>query len=457
MNKKTIIVFILFAVLSALYLIFNERIYEFISDRFMLEEIFDYKSGEATGEKGKIGLKIRVDNSGAIKEVVVTEHTDSEIAINALQKLIDSSLDKQSADEIDAVSGATDTSETYKKIISKLLDERNDAQNEESKERVSLAEPEIQLEIERKVVNGEGFKSGIGGYVFNTFKDADYNKNGDLVTNEYICAVLLNQYNRIEDVKFDHIASNISFDRVGRVPTGNAKAYTFTSDKSQVGFNGLVNDGNYININGFEKQILELRHFEDVKNRFINKRGYAPLVHALENAIDNARFIGANNGDTLGIAVSKILRKRDIKDSTDEKNGQVNFTSNYCMITVNKDNVISSCMFDNVENKVTLTNTGKILGSREKEIYTLNELANTTKYTRIEKSRYDMKLQLNVVADFMRENTIDNMLTLIKDLTDDKGRAKPDMAFKDLDRIDFIECIDLLSKSYVDAVKIKAS
>ncbi|MBR1453801.1 MAG: FMN-binding protein, partial [Lachnospiraceae bacterium] len=120
MNKKTIIVFILFAVLSALYLIFNERIYEFISDRFMLEEIFDYKSGEATGEKGKIGLKIRVDNSGAIKEVVVTEHTDSEIAINALQKLIDSSLDKQSADEIDAVSGATDTSETYKKIISKL-------------------------------------------------------------------------------------------------------------------------------------------------------------------------------------------------------------------------------------------------------------------------------------------------------------------------------------------------
>ena len=457
MNKKAIITFIAFAAISALFLIFSDKLYNLLNDNIERSNTFDYQYGEATGEKGKIGLKLRVDNSGAIKEVVITEHTDSEVAINALQKLIDSSLDKQSADEIDSVSGATDTSDTYKKIIFKILNEKPYESEEENKEKVSLAEPEIQYQIERQVVNAEGFKSGVGGYIFNTFQDADYNKNGDLATNEYICAVLLNQYNRIEDVKFDHIASNISFDRVGRIPTGNAKAYTFTSDKSQSGFNGLVNDGNYINIYEFEKQVLELRHFEDVKNRFVNKRGYAPLVHALENAIDNARFIGANNGDTLGLSVNKILRKRDIKDSTDEENGKVNFISSYCMLTVNKDGVISYCMFDNVENKVTLTNAGKILGSREKEIYTLNELANTSKYTRIEKTRFDMKVQLNVVADFVRENTIDNMLKLISELTDDKGMAKPDMAFKDLKDIDFIEAIDLLSRAYVEAVKIKAS
>ena len=457
MNKKAIFVLLIYIAISALFFVFSERLYNYLNDRFLSTSFSEYKVGEATGEKGKIALKVMVDNSGTIKEVIVTEHTNSEIAINALQKLIDNSLDKQNSDEIDAVSGATDTSETYKKIISKLLDDRVEVDDEDNKERVSLAEPEIQFQIERVVVNSEGFKSGIGGYVFNTFKDADYNKNGDLVTNEYICAVLLNPYNRIEDVKFDHIASNISFDRIGRIPTGNAKAYTFTSDKSQVGFNGLVNDGNYININEFEKQVLEIRHFEDVKNRFVNKRGYAPLVHALENAIDNARFIGASNGDTMGLSVNKVLKKRDIKDSTDEENGKVNFMSDYCILTVNKEGVISSCMFDNVENKVTLTNNGKILGSREKEIYTLNELANTSKYTRIEKSRFDLKLQLNIIADFMRENTIDNMLKLISELTDDKGHAKPDMAFKDLDKVDFIECIDLISRAYVDAVKIKAS
>ena len=249
----------------------------------------------------------------------------------------------------------------------------------------------------------------------------------------------------------------IKFDRAGRVPTGNAKAYTFLSDKSKVGFNGLINDGNYIDIYDFEKQVLTYRHFEDIKNRFINKRGYAPLIYALENAIDNSRFIGASSGDTLGIAVSKILKKRDIKDSTAEENGKVNFNSNYCLITVGKDAKITSCMFDNVVNKVTLTDNGKILGSREKEIYTLNELANTTKYSRIEKPRFDYKLQLNTLSDFMRDNTIDNMLTLISDLTDDKGYAKPDMAFKDLKDIDFIECIDLISRAYAEAIKIKAN
>jgi hypothetical protein len=113
-------------------------------------------------------------------------------------------------------------------------------------------------------------------------------------------------------------------------------------------------------------------------------------------------------------------------------------------------------MFDNVVNTVTLTNNGKILGSREKEIYTLNELSNTSKYTKIDLPRYEMKLQLNTLGEFMRGNSIDNMLSLISEFTDDKGVAKPNMAFKDLKNIDFIEFIDLISRAYVDAVKISA-
>ena len=66
-------------------------------------------------------------------------------------------------------------------------------------------------------------------------------------------------------------------------------------------------------------------------------------------------------------------------------------------------------------------------------------------------------MQLNTLSDFMRDNTIDNMLTLISDLTDDNGYAKPDMAFKDLKDIDFIECIDLISRAYAEAIKIKAN
>lgn len=457
MKKVSILVFILFAAISASYLVFSQNIYDFLyQEVFNGKENGEYLYGTAEGEKGRISLKIKVDNSGTIKEVVVTEHSDSDVAQQALQKLIDSSLDKQNADEIDTVTGATDTSNTYKTIISSLLSSPVSYEVEDKIEKISLAEPDVQYAIERTVVNREGFKSGIGGYVMNTFQDADYNRNGNLFTNEYICAVILNENNRIEQVKFDHIGSNISFDRFGKVPTGGAKAYVFTSDKAKTGFNGMINDGNYVNMYDFEKQVLTYRHFEEIKSRFIGKKGYAPLIYALENAIDNARFIGASAGDTLGISVNKILKKRDIVDSTDTQNGKVNFISNYCLITTDKTKVISSCMFDNVVNTVTLTNNGKILGSREKEIYTLNELSNTSKYTKIDMPRYEMKLQLNTLGEFMKGNSIDNMLSLISEFTDDKGVAKPNMAFKDLKNIDFIEFIDLISRAYVDAVKISA-
>lgn len=459
MKRSSIITLLIFAVISSIYILFSNNIYNFIANELLNGYVNsgEYLYGSAVGEKGRIGLKIKVDNSGTIKEVVVTEHSDSDVAIQALQKLIDSSLDKQSAEEIDVVTGATDTSNTYRSIISSLLSSPVVQETEDKIEKISLSEPDVQYAIERTVVNREGFKSGIGGYVMNTFQDADYNRNGSLLTNEYICAVILNENNRIEQVKFDHIVSNISFDRFGKIPTGGAKAYVFTSDKSKQGFNGMVNDGNYVNIFDFEKQVLTYRHFEEIKSRFIGKKGYAPLINALENAIDNARFIGASNGDTLGLSVNKILKKRDIVDSTDTENGKVNFVSNYCLITTDKTKVISSCMFDNVVNTVTLMNNGKILGSREKEIYTLNELSNTSKYTKIDLPRYEMKLQLNTLGEFMKGNSIDNMLTLISEFTDDRGMAKPNAAFKDLKSIDFIEFIDLISRAYVDAVKISTN
>ena len=260
----------------------------------------------------------------------------------------------------------------------------------------------------------------------------------------------------IQDVKFDHIPSNINFDRFGKVPIGNAKAYTFISDKSKIDFNGIINDGYQVDIYKFENRIIELKYFEEVLLEYGNRKSYAPYLNALENAIDNSRFIGADRGDKLGMSVSKILRKRDIKDATASSDGHVNFTSSYCMMTLGADGNISSCMFDNVTNRVILTNNGQILGSREKEIYTLNELSNTNKYSRIDKSKFELKLEYNLLSDFMRTNSIDDMLGYIDLFTDDRGMALPDSGFKDMKDIDFIESLDLMSKSYADAIRIVA-
>lgn len=454
---------ILFIVVIVLIVVFGVFVAEYkfgvFSSLFSkVIEKEDFLYGEEVGEHGKIGVKIWIDRTGAIKEVLVIEHPDNETATVALQKLIRNSLDKQDASEIDAVSGATETTTIYKSIITKLLNNTIEVDEEEKNvKKVSFDDENVRNNIERMKVNETGFKSGLGGYVFNHLEDADYYKDGNLVTNEYICAVLLNPHNRIEDVKFDHIASNISFTKNGEIPTGGARAYEFASDKSKTGFNGLINDGNYIDIFDFEKKVLTYRHFEDVKNRYINKKGYAPLIYALENAIDNSRYVGANSGDTLGLSTYKVLKKKDIVNAKDEENGYTKFISNYCLLTTSKDKNISSCMLDNVSNVIKITSSGKVFGSRDKEIYTLNELANTEKYTKIDEDKYYYKMQLNALAEFMRGNTIDNVLTLINDMTGDNGSPKAGTLFENLKDVDFIEFIDLVSRSYVDAIKVKVN
>lgn len=416
----------------------------------------DFLYGSKKDEFGVLSLRIRIDDNASIKEVDIIEHPDNEYANMALQKLINNSLDKQNVDEIDTISSATVTSETYKSILKNLLkQEFNEEDENKYNTKISMQDKEVLESIERIPIEGSGYKSGIGAYVYNHFQDADYDKNGNLVTNEYICAVLLNPNNRIEDVRFDHISSNINFTRNGKIPTGGARAYTFTSDKAKVGFNGLVSDENYVNIYDFENEVLKYRHFDDIKNKFVNKKGYTNLVYALENAIDNARVIGAGDGDSLGLAAYKVLKKTNIKDATDTENGRATFDSDYCMVTVNRELKITSIMFDNVENTANITDKGSILGSRDKEIYTLNELSNTNKYTKITIDDYAKKLQLNFLGDYLRSSTIDNIMNIITNATDNRGKPKVGSAFETLDRVDLISSLDIITRAYTDAITIK--
>lgn len=455
MNKKAIIIGLIFAFVSAIVLIFGNDMRNYTKEKLNItQDDREYLYSSRESSIGKLTLKIRLDDSGAIREVAVIEYPNIDGAEVALQKLVRGTIDKESANEIEPVDEAMELSSLYKEVVASILTNPDLLNYEAKNEKISLKEPDVISNIERQPVNESGYKSGLGGYVINQFQDADYNKNGNLVTNEYICAVLLNTNNKIEAVKFDHISSNLSFDKKGTIPTGTAKAYAFTSDKSKPGFNGLVNGGDFVNIFEFENQVKELKFFEAVKNKYAGKKGYLPFVNALENAVDNARFIGASSVDTMGLSCYKVLRKKDIIDATENNNGKVKFKSDYCLITMDKNNNISSCMFDNVDNVATITNSGKIFGGKEKEIYTLNELANTNKYSKIDVQKFELKVQYNGLCDMIRGYTVDNILGLVSKLTDDRGIPKEDGALASFKNIDFIEFIDLISRAYLEAMKI---
>ena len=82
MNKKSIIILSIFALLSTIFVLFFHNFYSFTRNKLnYMVSANEYLYGTATGAKGKIGLKVKLDNSGTIKEVIVTEHSNSEIAI----------------------------------------------------------------------------------------------------------------------------------------------------------------------------------------------------------------------------------------------------------------------------------------------------------------------------------------------------------------------------------------
>ena len=416
-------------------------------------ENYDFIEGKAEGEEyGEIKLKIKLDAIGYIKEVVVYEHEHNEISDVAIQKLINNTLDKKSSNEIDVISGATETSNTYKKAIDDALKVESNISNEII-EKISLKSEDVINMINRaeRTAESNSLKTGIGAYIKNQFSDADYNKNGNLVTHEYICAVLINANNSIFDVSFDHISSNISFDKNGNIPTGNARLYTFYSDKNREGANGLTSDGNYINILEFEKQVKSLKLFDEIKKRYGNNKIYTPFINALEKAIESARFIGATNTDTLGLSVYKSLDKKNIIDATSAENGLVVFKSNYLALTVNKEKMISSCMFDDVNNKVSITNNGKIFGSRDSIINSLNDLSNTNKYSKIDSDKYNLKIQYNIFSEMLSNMRIEDAISFISSNIDDNGKGKVDTNFANFTYIDFLDAVRLLGDAYIDA------
>ena len=450
---------IVLVMMSLVLAFFIKVYYDVESQTRVVDNREGFVVGSASGEHGEIKLQVKRDIAGNIKEIYVLEHPDNEVANVALQKLIQNSLDKQTSDEIDAVTSATETTEVFKKAIDNIVGfSSTDASVNESKERISLDDPNIKNTIEPTVFfsypneQSKNLKSGIGAYVINSFSDAEYNKNGNLITHEYICAVLVNQNNRIENVRFDHISSNMNFDRTGKVPTGSQRYYTFNSDKNTEGFNGLTSDSYFLDIYALEKIVLSSRKYEDIEKKYGNNKSYKPYIEALKNAIDNSRFVGAGEGDLLGLSAFKVLNKKDIINATNDANGKVTFNSYYMLMTINKDNRISSCMLDNAENIATLTANGRILGSRDNEVYTLNELSNTVKYTRIEKRKYDLKVEFNYLMELIRGNSIEDTINFINLNTYDNGKGKDLLdAFP---HIDFINLVDMLARSYVDGSNI---
>lgn len=460
MKKNIIFSFIIMFILSIVlvFIIANiNNIFKGINTIIYSEDInnmtSDYLYGEALGVKGNIKVRLKTNDSGVIKDIEVTDFSSKYYAVpSALQQLIEMTIDDYNANNVDTISGATDTSNTFKKAVNQAVGYIPPTR-EDNYDRVSLNDPEIVNIVTRRELpyGDQSLKTGFGAYIINNFSDADYNKNGNLATHEYLCGVLIDDNRKIIDVQFDHISSNIAFDYTGKVPTSNVRAYRFKSDKDELSFNGICTDGYYINITELETDIIKNKYLRNNKLKYEGKPGYNYFIRALESAMNNAVNVGAKVGDTMGLYCIKELNKNNIISPVEDKNGIVVFDTNYVVMTINNEQNISSCFLDKLENVVNITNEGKILGNRDQRSYTISELSNYRKYSKIIKNNAFAKQNLNNLSDLFTNNNIKTLIKVLSNEINDNGYPLENSPFSGFSTTNFLNYIELLSNCYIKA------
>lgn len=201
-------------------------------------------------------------------------------------------------------------------------------------------------------------------------------------------AVLVDDNGIIQDCIIDGIASSIKFDATGVITTDLTAG---PQTKNELGENyGMVAWGGAIA--EWDAQAKALADFavgktvEELKSGAVAESGYAPdgsdlatqatiylggYVSAIEAAVNNAKHLGAQAGDTLKLATN--IKISDSKPADAENVGNAQLDADVVALTMNGE-TITSCSIDAVQAKVAFDATGAITSDVTAPIATKNEL-----------------------------------------------------------------------------------
>ncbi len=202
-----------------------------------------------------------------------------------------------------------------------------------------------------------------------------------------MAAVLVDEDGIIRGCKLDGMSTKVKFDNKGVLDYFSVVPQTkneLGSAYGMVAWGGAVAE--------WDAQAEALAQFaigktvEQFKNSAVDATGKAPagsdlassatiylggLVLAVEKAASNAKYLGAQGGDTLSLAAVSFVTSS--KSATAEKAGTCQLDSTVTALTM-KDGVITSCAIDAIQGKVTVDAQGKLGEGFGDTIKTKNEL-----------------------------------------------------------------------------------
>ena len=217
---------------------------------------------------------------------------------------------------------------------------------------------------------------------------ATEDKNGAAAYDITIAAVTVDENGVIRSCKLDSVPATVNFDAAGQIVTDLTAVIDTKNEKGEnygmVAYGGAVAE--------WDAQVAALCNFavgktvEELKNGAVSESGYAPegtdlassatiylggYVSVIEAAVNNAKYLGAIDGDTLKLVTLNSIASS--ASATAEKAGTAQLDANIAVVTINED-VITSCIIDAVQAKISFDATGAITTDLTAAVQTKNEL-----------------------------------------------------------------------------------
>lgn len=234
------------------------------------------------------------------------------------------------------------------------------------------------------VLKDGAVKTGLA--IITSLKDSENAKHANYDVT--VVAVTVDDAGVIHDCIIDSVGTKVTFDATGTI-TADLNAQIPTK-------NELGDDYGMVNYGGAKyewyKQAEALANYavgktvDELKNGAIDETGKAPAgsdlastatiylggyVGAIEEAVKNAKHLGAVSGDELKLAINNSISGS--ASATAEKNGTAQLDCDVTALTV-KDGVITSCTIDSVQAKVSFDATGTITTDLTAPVQTKNQL-----------------------------------------------------------------------------------
>ena len=248
-------------------------------------------------------------------------------------------------------------------------------------------------------------------------------KNGAAAYDITIAAVTVDENGVIRSCKVDSVPATVNFDAAGQIVTD---LNTVIDTKNEKGANyGMVAYGGAVA--EWDAQVAALCDFavgktvEELRSGAVSESGYAPegtdlassatiylggYVSVIEAAVNNAKYLGAIDGDTLTLVTLNSIASS--ASATTEKAGTAQLDANIAVVTINED-VITSCIIDAVQAKISFDAAGAITTDLTAPVQTKNELGEGYGMKAWGGAKYEWNEQAASFAAYVTGKTVDEV------------------------------------------------